>query len=350
MDSFTLSAFDYTLPPEQIAQTPADPRDHARLLTLSRATGAMEHAVFRELGRFLRPGDLLVVNNTRVFPARTLGFRATGGAIEVFFLRDLGGGRWQALIRCHGKPKNGEYVELEDGKLSVKLGEKTDDGSWVIGVPRGTDLLKTLAEVGRMPLPPYIGRGKDRAHEPEDRDGYQTVFARETGAVAAPTAGLHFTAALLDALQAQGIGRAEITLHVGPGTFQPVKEEDIRRHKMHEEYYSISPEAAARILETRRAGGRIVAVGTTACRALETAALADAGFAPGSGWTRLYVYPPWTFRMTDALITNFHLPKSTLLMLVSALAGRERVLAAYAEAQRLGYRFYSYGDAMLILP
>lgn len=350
MDSFNLSDFDYVLPPEMIAQTPAEPRDSARLLVLSRATGAMEHGVFRDIGGFLRAGDLLVLNNTRVFPARTLGFRATGGAIEVFFLRDLGAGRWQALIRCHGKPKNGEYVQLEDGKLAVKLGEKNPDGSWVVGIPRGLDLLKALAEVGRMPLPPYIGRGKDRSHEPEDRDWYQTVYARETGAVAAPTAGLHFTAALLDALAAQGVGRVEITLHVGPGTFQPVKEDDIRRHKMHEEYYSITPDAAARIQETRRAGGRIVAVGTTACRTLETAAQAEGGFAAGSGWTRLYVYPPWTFRMTDLLITNFHLPKSTLLMLVSALAGRERILAAYEEAKRRGYRFYSYGDAMLITP
>ncbi len=350
MESHRLSDYDYALPAERIAQRPAEPRDSARLLILSRETGRIEHAVFREIGRFLRRGDLLVVNNTRVFPARTLGRRATGGAIEVFFLREESPGRWHALVRCHGKPRNGEHVELEDGRLTVKLGQKSADGSWIVGIPRGLDLLKTLGQVGRMPLPPYVARDANDTRADEDRDWYQTVYARETGAVAAPTAGLHFTPDLLAALDTEGIGRVEVTLHVGAGTFQPVKEEDIRRHTMHAEYYSIGPEAAARILETRRGGGRIVAVGTTACRTLETAAQAEGGFAAGSGWTRLYVYPPWTFRMTDALLTNFHLPRSTLLMLVSALAGRERILAAYEEARREGYRFYSYGDAMLILP
>ena len=216
-------------------------------------------------------------------------------------------------------------------------------------MPRAADLVKTLQEVGRTPLPPYVRRGEDRSLETLDRERYQTVYARQTGAVAAPTAGLHFTEALLQALRERGIGTAEITLHVGLGTFQPIKVEDIRRHRMHAEFFSIDAEAAARIAEAKRAGGRVIAVGTTSCRALETAAASPQGFGPFQGESRLYVYPPYAFRMTDALLTNFHLPRSTLLLLVAAFAGRERILGAYEEAGELGYRFYSYGDAMLII-
>ncbi len=346
---YDISLYDYELPPESIAQRPAEPRDASRLMVLHRGDGKIEHAVFRDLGRFLRAGDLLVLNNTRVFPARTIGTRSTGGKVEVFFLRDLGQGLWEAMIRAHGKPKSGEYLQLEGGRLVVKLAEKTPTGQWTVLVPRAADLLKTLQEVGRTPLPPYVRRGEDRSLETFDHERYQTVYARQTGAVAAPTAGLHFTEALLRALRERGVGTAEITLHVGLGTFQPIKVEDVRRHRMHAEFLSIDAQAAARVAEAKRTGGRVVAVGTTSCRALETAAVSPHGFGPFQGESRLYVHPPYTFKMTDALLTNFHLPRSTLLLLVAAFAGRERILGAYAEARRLGYRFYSYGDAMLII-
>ncbi len=236
---YDISRYDYELPPESIAQRPAEPRDASRLMVLHRADGKIEHAVFRDLGRFLRAGDLLVLNNTRVFPARTIGTRSTGGKVEVFFLRDLGQGLWEAMIRAHGKPKSGEYLQLEDGRLVVKLAEKTATGQWTVLVPRAADLLKTLQEVGRTPLPPYVRRGEDRSLETFDHERYQTVYARQTGAVAAPTAGLHFTEALLRALRERGVGTAEITLHVGLGTFQPIKVDDVRRHRMHAEFFSI---------------------------------------------------------------------------------------------------------------
>ena len=346
---YDISRYDYKLPPEMIAQRPVEPRDASRLMVVHRADGRIEHAVFRDLGRFLRAGDLLVLNDTRVFPARTIGTRSTGGKVEVFFLRELGQGLWEAMIRAHGKPKSGEYLQLEDGRLVVKLAEKTPTGQWTVLVPRQVDLVKTLQEVGRTPLPPYVRRSEGRSLEALDRERYQTVYARQTGAVAAPTAGLHFTEALLQALRERGIGTAEITLHVGLGTFQPIKVGDVRRHRMHAEFFSIGAEAAARIAEAKRAGGRAIAVGTTSCRALETAAASPQGFGPFQGESRLYVYPPYTFKMTDALLTNFHLPRSTLLLLAAAFAGRERILGAYEEAKRQGYRFYSYGDAMLII-
>jgi len=346
---YDLSCYAYDLPRKMIAQTPANPRDSSRLMVLRRETGQIEHTIFREIGRFLNRGDLLVLNNTRVFPARTFGSRHTGGKVEVLFLRDLGRGRWEAMVRCHGRPRPGEFLLLEDGRLSVRLLKKGERGRWIISLPKGVDLFALLGDVGRMPLPPYIRRGMDRSLEPLDRERYQTVYAAETGAVAAPTAGLHFTREVLQDLAARGIRNVEITLHVGPGTFQPIKEQDIRRHKMHEEFYSIGAEAAALIVETRRSNGRTVAVGTTACRALEAAAAASDDFGEREGWTDLYIYPPYRFRTTDALLTNFHLPRSTLLVLVSAFAGHEKILAAYEEARRNGYRFYSYGDAMLII-
>lgn len=348
MEEYDVAQYDYVLPPERIAQQPAEPRDASRLMALDRASGRIENAVFHEVGRFLRPGDLLVLNNTRVFPARTYGTRSTGGGVELFFLRNLGEGRWEAMLRANGKPKNGEYVELEGGQLTVMLARQIAGGMWEVIVPRQVNLIEMLQRIGRTPLPPYIKRSKDRALEPRDRERYQTVFARETGAVAAPTAGLHFTPELLQALEKQGVGSTQVTLHVGAGTFQPVKEQDLREHRIHEEFYSISAEAVERIAAARKAGGRVVAVGTTACRTLETAARHEGGFAPGSGWTGLYIHPPFEFRLTDAMLTNFHLPRSTLLMLVAAFAGRERILAAYAQAVSSGYRFYSYGDAMFI--
>jgi S-adenosylmethionine:tRNA ribosyltransferase-isomerase len=347
---FNITKYDYELPPECIAQRPAEPRDSSRLMVLERASGEIRHSVFSNIGEFLRPDDLLVLNNTRVFPARTLGTRSTGGKIEVFFLQDLGrDGLWEVLLKCNGKPKHGEYIELEGGLLKVKIAQRLESGHWTVVVPRGTDLIETLERIGRTPLPPYIHRPKEGEQEDFDRQRYQTVYAKAPGAVAAPTAGLHFTPGLLIRLRERGVRTTEVTLHVGAGTFQPVKEYDIRRHKMHEEFYSISDETIEAVRETRGRGGRIIPVGTTSCRTLEGAMKASGELTAGSGRTDIYIYPPYAFRLTDAMITNFHLPRSSLLLLVAAFAGRERILGAYEEAKREGYRFYSYGDAMLIL-
>lgn len=344
-----LSLYEYDLPREMIAQTPAERRDASRLMVLRRDTGGTAHSTFHEIGHFLKSGDLLVLNNTRVFPARVFGFRASTGRVEVLFLRDLGEGTWEAMVRCNGRPRAGEFLRLEGGRLTVRLLKDTADGTWHVGLPKGTDLLAVLQDIGHMPLPPYVKRGPDRALEPMDRERYQTVYAAETGAVAAPTAGLHFTRELLEALRRDGVGTTEITLHVGPGTFRPIRQADIRDHKMHGEFYRISPEAAGRIAETKQSGGRVVVVGTTTSRALEAAGASPEGFAPREAWTDLYIHPPYAFKVVDVLVTNFHLPRSTLLVMVSAFAGRERILAAYEEAKREGYRFYSYGDAMLIV-
>jgi len=346
--AYDLSQYTYDLPREMIAQTPAEPRDNSRLMVLHRTTGDIEHVRFRDIGRFLNPHDLLVLNDTKVFPARVFGSRHTGGKVELLFLRDLGQGKWDTMIRCNGQPREGEFVVIEGG-FSVRLVSKGDAGHWTVSVPRGADFVDILAKVGHMPLPPYIKRERDDALAPMDRERYQTVYATETGAVAAPTAGLHFTEPLLDELASGGVGTTRITLHVGTGTFQPIKYTNIRRHVMHEEFYSISEASAAQIQQTRESGGRIVAVGTTGCRTLEAAASAPDGFGPGEAWTNLYIYPPYEFQMTDVLLTNFHLPGSTLLVLVAAFAGRDKIMEAYEEARRKGYRFYSYGDAMLIL-
>jgi len=345
---FDLSLYDYELPREMIAQRPAEPRDSARLLVLDRRTGAVRHAAFRDLPAFLDGGDLLVVNDTSVFPARTLGRRSTGGRVEVLFIRQVAPGKWEALVHCHGMPRSGEHLVLEDGRLGVRLIQRTRAGSWVVSLPRGTDLFRLLEEIGRVPLPPYIKREPNRQRDPQDRERYQTVYAREPGAVAAPTAGLHFTEGLMRTLEERGVGVERITLHVGVGTFKPIRVEDIRRHRMEREYYRIPESTVARIEETKAAGHRVACVGTTTCRALESAA-GGGDLRAGEGWTDLYIRPPYRFRVVDALVTNFHLPRSTLLVMVSAFAGRERILAAYDVAKREGYRFYSYGDAMLII-
>lgn len=336
--------FDYDLPPEYIAQSPAEPRDSARLMVLDRATGAITHAVFRDLGRFLQPGDLLVVNRTRVIPARLFARKVpTGGKVELLLLRREGPGVWQAMVRGRGlRPgvrlqveggPQAEIVTQLDGPLRrIRFAAPLDD--------------RQLDAVGHVPLPPYI-------HRPlENPERYQTVYAREPGSAAAPTAGLHFTPQLIASLQAQGIGFAEVTLHVGLDTFAPVKEDDPTQHRIHTEWCRVPPETAQRIREARAAGGRIVAVGTTAVRTLETAARHAAPeeiIAPFEGDTDLFILPGFAFRVVDAMITNFHLPRSTLLMLVSAFAGRETILQAYEIAKREGYRFFSFGDAMLIL-
>ncbi len=338
------SDFDYELPEELIAQHPVEPRDAARLLVLHRADGRIEHRIFREIGAYLRPGDLLVVNDTRVLRARLRGrLVTTGGAVEALLLRDLGEGRWEALVRPGRRLRPGRRAEFTGaaGSVEAEVEAVLEGGERVLRFPMGVD----PQAFGETPLPPYI-------HEPlTDAERYQTVYAREPGSAAAPTAGLHFTPRLLEELQAGGVELVTITLHIGPGTFRPVSVEDPRQHPMHAEYYRISQAAAQAITAARARGGRVVCVGTTTVRVLEQAAL-DAGDGPltaREGWTRLFILPGHQFRLTDALITNFHLPRSTLLMLVSALAGRDLILRAYREAVAQRYRFYSFGDAMLIL-
>ncbi len=336
--------FDYDLPPEYIAQSPAEPRDSARLMVLDRSTGMITHAIFRDLGRFLRSGDLLVVNRTRVIPARLFARKIpTGGKVELLLLRREGPGVWQAMVRGRGL-RPGVRLQVEGGPQAEIVAQLDGPLRRIRFAAPLND--RQLEAVGHVPLPPYI-------HRPlENPERYQTVYAREPGSAAAPTAGLHFTPQLIETLKAQGIGFAEVTLHVGLDTFAPVKEDDPTRHKIHTEWCRVSPETAQRINATRAAGGRIVAVGTTTVRTLETAARhAPPGqvIAPFEGDTDLFILPGFTFRVVDAMITNFHLPRSTLLMLVSAFAGRETILHAYEVAKQEGYRFFSFGDAMLIL-
>jgi S-adenosylmethionine:tRNA ribosyltransferase-isomerase len=342
-----LSAFDYELPPELIAQEPLAARDASRLLTLDRTSGACEHRVFRDLPARLRRGDLLVVNRSRVLPARLIGTRRGGGTAEVLLLRDRGGDRWEAMLRPGRRLGPGSRVRVDD-TLDVEVADEPPwtDGRRVVRlhVSRGT-VADALARAGHVPLPPYIRR----ADRDEDRERYQTVFAREPGSVAAPTAGLHFTPELLADLADRGVERAEVVLHVGPGTFRPVQVDDVTTHTVPAEPFVVPEETAQAVARARGRGGRVVAVGTTSTRVLESAARGQGTVAPGEGETALAITPGFSFRVVDALITNFHLPRSSLLLLVSAFAGRERVLAAYAEAVRERYRFYSYGDAMLIL-
>jgi S-adenosylmethionine:tRNA ribosyltransferase-isomerase len=348
-----LSDFGYDLPPDRIAQAPARPRDASRLMVLYRRTGEIAHQRFHELPDLLAPGDFLVVNDTRVIPAAFTARRAGGARIEGCFLRVLEGGLWEVLLAGRGRIRPGETLALVDAagdaRAEVELVARGERGVWQMRPPAGVQPVALLASVGRPPLPPYIRRRGDA--DPliaADREDYQTVYACRDGAVAAPTAGLHFTPQVLERLQARGIERATVTLHVGLGTFQPIRAERLADHRMHEEYVEIAADSAERINLARAAGRRIVAVGTTTVRALESAA-GQGGVRPMAGWTDLFVRPPYEFKVVDALLTNFHLPRSTLLVLVSAFAGRERVLAAYAEAVRAGYRFYSYGDAMLIV-
>jgi S-adenosylmethionine:tRNA ribosyltransferase-isomerase len=341
------SDFDYELPKELIAQVPAERRDESRLLVVPRRGGSVEHRRFRDVLEYLRAGDLLVLNESRVIPARLLGAkRGGGGRVEVFLLRELGPGRWQTLVRPGARIHQGAVLEFgEGGELTARIVGVLPAGKREVEFHADGDLAATLERLGRVPLPPYI----DREPDERDRERYQTVYATVPGAVAAPTAGLHFTEALLERAAAQGVGIARVVLHVGLGTFRPVVAEEPAEHEMEEERYDVSPEAADAINRARAAGGRIVAVGTTSVRVLESVADAAGRMRAGAGATSLFVRPPHEFRCADALITNFHLPRSTLLMLVSAFAGRENVLAAYREAVRERYRFYSYGDAMLIL-
>lgn len=353
--------FDYELPETLIAQEPATPRDASRLLVLPRDGGPPAHRAFRDLAEHLAPGDCLVLNDSRVAPARLVGRRAGGGRAEALLVQPLGGGAWRALVRPAARLGPGRRIDCgvgPDGRplLSLTVRERLDGGEAVVTLapasgadvgtdpPAPADVAGLLRRLGRLPLPPYIRR------DPTDPERYQTVYAREEGSVAAPTAGLHFTEGLLAALAARGVTAVFVTLHVGPGTFRPVRAARVEDHRLHAEPYRVPPETAAAVSAARARGGRVIAVGTTVARTLEAAAQASGGtVAPGSGRTDLFIRPGFRFRVVDGLLTNFHLPRSTLLMLVCAFAGRERVLAAYAEAVRLGYRFYSFGDAMLIL-
>jgi len=345
-----LNDFDYQLPEELIAQHPRPRRGQSRLLVVHREHGRIEHKQFVDLPGYLKPDDSLVINETRVLPARLLGHRRdTGGKVEILLVRDRGGGRWQFLVKPSRRARPGIEFSFGEGRLICEVEERVGPGEWTGRFHSRSDVGTVLQELGQTPLPPYIRRQP----EEEDRHRYQTIYARHDGAVAAPTAGLHFTRDLLEGISRRGVEIVPILLHVGPGTFRPVKEGDIARHHMEAEFYRISPAAAESINHARDRGGRIVVVGTTTVRALESraaGAMKGTGhLAAGEEWTNLFIYPPFQFRMTDALITNFHLPRSTLLMLVSALAGRELILRAYREAVAERYLFYSYGDAMLIL-
>lgn len=334
--------FDFYLPEELIAQTPLERRDASRLLTLDKNTGAVGHHHFYELPRFLRPGDCLVLNDSRVLPARLIGRRPTGGVCEVLLLVDKGGDLWECLVRPGRKLKPGAQVIFGDGQLTATVEAELNDGKRAVRFHYQGIFLEILEQLGRMPLPPYIKA------ELEDQERYQTVYSKVVGSAAAPTAGLHFTPELLEQVREMGVRICFVTLHVGLGTFRPVKAEDIADHEMHSEFCQISRETADIINETKRGGGRVICVGTTSCRTVESFAAEDGAMSERSGWTNIFIYPGYKFKVLDALITNFHLPQSTLIMLVSALAGREHVLAAYEEAVREKYRFFSFGDAMLV--
>ncbi len=355
-DLFSLQAYDYFLPESQIAQRPATSRDGSKLMVLDRKRGETSHLLFNDLPSLLAPGDCLVMNNTKVFPARLTGHRDTGGKVELFLLNfpeqvlsAQDDSPWttataKALTRSSKPLRPGQNIDIGPA-LKVEIMQRNEDGSAEIALHYQDRLATILEEYGQTPLPPYIKR---KTKDPSDASRYQTVYARETGSVAAPTAGLHFTKEILDIMDRRGVKMAEITLHVGYGTFAPVRTEDIRKHKIHSEY-AVVPERACKIINTtKKEGGRIIAVGTTSVRSIEWAADQDGKVQPRSGECSLYIMPGFKFRAIDCMLTNFHLPRSSLLILVSAFAGRERILTAYEEAVKKGYRFYSYGDAMFI--
>ena len=337
------SDFYYDLPPELIAQTPLEKRDESRLLCLDKATGEWSHHHFYELPDFLRAGDCLILNNSRVLPARLLGRRLPGGgACEVLLLQDKGDKVWECLVRPGKHLREGARVSFGDGELTAEIAEVLPDGNRLVRFDYEGIFLEVLERLGKMPLPPYI------KEELQDQERYQTVYSKVNGSAAAPTAGLHFTPELLERIAAKGVGVGYVTLHVGLGTFRPVKEDEIEQHDMHSEYCTIPQETAGLINRTKANGGRVICVGTTSCRTIESWAGEDGTMTATGGWTNIYIYPGYRFKVMDALVTNFHLPESTLIMLVSALAGREHVLAAYEEAVRERYRFFSFGDAMFI--
>ena len=342
-DAMQTKDYWYDLPEELIAQTPLERRDSSRLMVLDRETGDVSHRHFYDIVEYLRPGDCLVMNDSRVLPARLLGHRPSGGAVEVLLLRDLGDNRWECLCKPGRKMQVGNEVIFGSGELTAVVREVREDGNRVVEFQYEGIFLEVLERLGKMPLPPYI------KEELADQERYQTVYSREVGSAAAPTAGLHFTKELLEKIRAMGVQTAFVTLHVGLGTFRPVKAEQITDHHMHSELCMISEETASILNRTKAAGGRIICVGTTSCRTLESLVGEDGRFAAGSKWTDIFIYPGYRFKAMDGLITNFHLPESTLVMLVSAFAGREHVLNAYAEAVKERYRFFSFGDAMCII-
>ncbi len=336
--------FDYELPQELIAQDPIADRSSSRLLVLNKNTGEIQHHIFRDILHFLHPGDCLVLNNTRVLPARLIGEREeTGAAIEVLLLKRENDDIWETLVKPGKKAKPGTVISFGNGLLKGKVLDIVEEGNRKIQFSYEGIFEELLDQLGQMPLPPYI------THHLEDKTRYQTVYAKHDGSAAAPTAGLHFTTELLEQIRQKGVEIAEVTLHVGLGTFRPVKAETVEEHHMHSEYYSVDEETARKINATKANGGRIIAVGTTSCRTLESATGSDGILRAGDGWTDIFIYPGYDFKLIDALITNFHLPQSTLMMLVSALAGRDHIMAAYQEAIQEKYRVFSFGDAMIII-
>ena len=339
----TTHDFYYDLPEELIAQTPLQQRDSSRLLVLDKETGEWEHRHFFDLPEFLRPGDCLILNNSRVLPARLLGAKeGTGGACEVLLLKDKGDKTWECLVRPGRRLRPGARITFGDGALKAEIVGEAEGGGRLVRFEYEGIFLEILERLGKMPLPPYI------KEELQDQERYQTVYSKVSGSAAAPTAGLHFTPELLEQIRSMGIGVGYVTLHVGLGTFRPVSAEDVLEHEMHSEYCEIPQETADLINETKAKGGRVICVGTTSCRTIESWAAEDGTMRECSGWTKIFIYPGYRFKVLDALVTNFHLPESTLVMLVSALAGREHVLAAYEEAVKEKYRFFSFGDAMFI--
>ena len=336
------SDFDFYLPEELIAQTPLEKRDNSRLLHLDKNTGKIEHKHFYDIKQYVRPGDCLVLNDSRVLPARLIGTRPTGGAVELVLLKDLGDNCWECLSRPGRKTKPGQELIFGNGELTAVVQDLTQGGNRIVKFNYKGIFLEILERLGKMPLPPYI------KEELQDSERYQTVYSKELGSAAAPTAGLHFTKELLSEIEDMGVSICCVTLHVGLGTFRPVKAENIEDHDMHSEFCIIPEDTAKTVNDTKNAGGRVIAVGTTSCRTLESFTTDDGVLQATSGWTNIFIYPGYKFKCIDALITNFHLPESTLIMLVSALAGREHILNAYKTAVIEKYRFFSFGDAMFI--
>ena len=337
------SDFYYDLPKELIAQDPLEDRSASRLMHLNKETGEYEHGHFRDILKYLKPGDCLVINDTKVIPARLYGSKVgTDAAIEILLLKRRENDIWETLVKPGKKCKVGTVISFGDGILTGEVVDIVDEGNRLIQFHYDGIFEEILDQLGEMPLPPYI------THKLQDKNRYQTVYAKHEGSAAAPTAGLHFTKELLQQVQDAGVKIAHVTLHVGLGTFRPVKVEDVTQHHMHSEFYVVEEDQAKLINDTKAAGGRVIAVGTTSCRTLESATGEDGSLKAGSGWTEIFIYPGYRFKMIDGLITNFHLPESTLVMLVSALAGKEHIMAAYEEAVREKYRFFSFGDAMMI--
>ena len=336
------SDFYFNLPKELIAQTPLDQRDQSKMMHINKNTGAVEHRHFYELPDMLHEGDCLVLNDSRVLPARLIGTRPTGGNVEVLLLRDLGDSKWECLTKPGKKTRTGTEIAFGNGQLKCEVIEVLDNGNRIVKLQYDGIFLEILESLGKMPLPPYI------KEELEDSERYQTVYSRELGSAAAPTAGLHFTNDILDKIRKKGVNIAYVTLHVGLGTFRPVKEENIEQHDMHSEFCMIPQESADMINETKNRGGRIISVGTTSCRTLESFADENGFVKAVSDWTNIFIYPGYRFKCVDALITNFHLPESTLIMLVAAMTGRENILNAYKIAVEERYRFFSFGDCCFI--